>query len=796
MYKFLFSLFLICVLQITHGANTVKIYYQVPGAYEVKMIWGVNDWKILDELPAGTVMQDKVMSSKLVKEGDSFVVTLLLPEDCMLDYVFEFSRKEGILRKSYKYIDYNVNNSFYHSEITGDTVIRLSPDIDKIKTLKTISLLKYSVFIFGIFTFLVLLGFLVRKYYYFKKPARIHAFKLLVSISLSLLVVLVLIRAIITDVAVIMLISPLKGLALLVQTSVYDFNFTIIVTAFFAILMLIIRKRRMWVIGVFAGIALLSVIIALANISITKMLGRPFSYQWLYYSNFLNSTDASEAIRANLNMKTIVAFMLMIFTMLPLSWLIYQLLVKRPAIVFVVIAGSILTGLIIKSDNTIEKEKMENPVMFFISSLFDQNEFMAEGNSAHQSEFSIKNKNVVITEYKEKFLKNPVKNIIVFVLESVPAEYITIYNSDLRTTPFLDSIKSSAAIFESFYAHAPATNKSLVSILCGAYPYLSFKSVSYEKPDIEWPSITGELKKSGFRTSYFNSGDNRFLGAENFLKHRSFDLIKDYRTNSCNADVFTDKRYNDENLEGTKDSCLAVNFFEWLDHDKSKPFFSMMWTYQSHYPYFPSGEMINFRTGNFSKEKYLNSIRNADKTLQMIVEGLNKRNLFQSTLIVILGDHGEAFGKHNQTGHAGGIYEENLHIPFLMINPQLFEGERISTPGGISDIAPTILSMLQKDIPEEWQGENLFSENRRKRVYFFSPFSDYLFGFRENNFKFIYNATTGKTLLFDLKTDPLELVDISKNHAEYVKEAKLALNEWIRYQGEYVNSYLLKKSKN
>jgi arylsulfatase A-like enzyme len=221
-----------------------------------------------------------------------------------------------------------------------------------------------------------------------------------------------------------------------------------------------------------------------------------------------------------------------------------------------------------------------------------------------------------------------------------------------------------------------------------------------------------------------------------------------------------------------------------------------MWTYQSHYPYFPSGESLNFKTGNFSKEKYLNSIRNADKTLQMLVEGLIKRNLLKSTLIVILGDHGEAFGKHNQTGHAGGIYEENLHIPFILINPELFKGERLSVLGGISDIAPTILSILQKEIPEVWQGENLFSENRRKRLYFFSPFSDYLFGFRENNLKFIYNATTGKHLLFDLATDPLELSDISKNHAEYVKEAKSVLNEWIRYQGEYVNSYLSKQLKN
>ena len=311
-----------------------------------------------------------------------------------------------------------------------------------------------------------------------------------------------------------------------------------------------------------------------------------------------------------------------------------------------------------------------------------------------------------------------------------------------------------------------------------------------EKPGIKWPSISSELKKRGYRTSFLNSGDNRFQGAENFLQNRGISEIQDYRQNSCESNTFSDIRYSNENLEGINDSCLPVKFFNWIKDDLSTPFFSMMWTYQTHYPYFPTGKRIGFNTNNEPQEKYLNALHNADEALQKLVEGLKKRDLLKSTLIVILGDHGEAFGRHGQSTHAGGIFEENLHVPLILINPTLFNGEHINEVGGISDVAPTIFSILNLPIPDEWQGENLFSMNRRKKVYFFSPYSDYLFGCREGNYKYIFNATSNVSSLYDLKTDPGESVNIAEKHPQYIEEMKNHLNDWMRYQADYVNSFL------
>lgn len=183
-------------------------------------------------------------------------------------------------------------------------------------------------------------------------------------------------------------------------------------------------------------------------------------------------------------------------------------------------------------------------------------------------------------------------------------------------------------------------------------------------------------------------------------------------------------------------------------------------------------------------------MHDGDRALRELVNGLKERDLLNSTLLVVLGDHGEAFGQHGQTSHAGGIFEENLRIPLIFINPRLFNGEQHTTVAGISDVAPTILSILKKPIPNEWQGESLFSKNRREKVFFFTPYSDWLFGCREEDYKFIYNATTNTSYLYNLKTDPGETVNIASEHPEYTEQLSSDLSSWIEYQKQHVDAYL------
>lgn len=798
MFKYIFTIIIFSFSLSNLKATDIEIRYYNPEATEVIMFWGINDWQPVIPLPAGTTLSGKTMRSVMFKEGNEFVFKVSLPENNVMDFGFNYFKKEGPFKIKVEYWDFNgyPEKKFYHNVVNSNQVIKVVPTLNSSYSSHKIPLIHFAVFYCLLIFIIAIIVFFARKYY-FKATAKSFNRKVVfIALSFTLLFFLFVTRAIIAELSFPVLIDPVKSFPALLKIFYDDFLFAALLFLIFGLLFLLLKRFQKTVLIGYAFFIVLFVLIAVLNSKVIEVIGKPFNYQWLYYSDFLKSADASKAINANIEANLYYSCLLMLISIFPLCWLLYHTQLKKPYLLSSIIIIFLIIGLISKSTSTISNLKRVNPVFYFLSSLNASG--IAKDNEkylAAESEFNLKNTDSLPAQYAAAFKSSNIKNVILFVLESTPAEYVTAFNPAIKATPFIDSMKNHAAIFDAAYAHVPSTNKSMFSIFCSSYPDLTFKTVTLEKPDIALPSITSELNKYGYRSSFFNSGDNSYQNAAGFLKNRKIGEVQDYRTNPCSNKVFSDKRYQNKNLDGVDDSCLSVRFFNWLGNDTEKPFFSMMWTFQTHYPYFTNGKQIDYGVDNPSLNKYLNALHRADETLQQMVDGLKQRGLLESTLIVILGDHGEAFGRHGQTTHAAGIYEENLHIPLLFYNPVLFKGERFSYPVGISDLAPGIFSVLQKPAPEIWQGENVFSVNRRKRVYFLSPYSDILFGFREDNYKFILNASENSMALYDLKTDPFETTDISKSKPEYVKNANKQIQSWIQYQRIFLSRFMDTNSK-
>jgi arylsulfatase A-like enzyme len=188
--------------------------------------------------------------------------------------------------------------------------------------------------------------------------------------------------------------------------------------------------------------------------------------------------------------------------------------------------------------------------------------------------------------------------------------------------------------------------------------------------------------------------------------------------------------------------------------------------------------------------RYLNALHYSDKILGQLLQTLESKGLSEATLVVVVGDHGEAFGRHNQFVHASRIYEENVQVPLMLINPGLFKGEENPTVGGHVDIAPTIMQILKLPAPAGWQGQSLLSQNRSGRTYFFSPWSDLLFGYREGNFKFIFNATNNSNEIYDLTVDPQETTNLSNQTSNLVSPGHRHLAAWVQNQDKFIKELL------
>jgi lipoteichoic acid synthase len=575
--------------------------------------------------------------------------------------------------------------------------------------------------------------------------------------------------------------------------SFYDIIFVLLITFIFLIPALSLSKYpriQKSLIYSYPVLCLLFLIIGLMNIRIVEMLGKPFTYQWLYYSDFLNSADSKSAISANINNTYLTNILIICLSAIILWYLLLKFseiikLNKLKKIVAYIILFAISGSYLLyagssQNEKKWDYNKLSNPVSAFLESAnpFVSNPELFTMEVPDSLRYSQVSRNPSLQPVLQK--PGKIKNVILFVLESTPAEYISGYGSKYQVTPELEKYFSNSLVFENIYAHAPATNNSMVSLLGSVFPQLSCATLTQEHPDIILPTLSSELKKKGYRTAFFNSADNRFQQAGEFLSFRKFDAIQDCRDNNCDQQQFKVKDEKWNFLDGKDDQCTQEAMMSWITESSDAPFFAMMWTYQTHYPYFATGKEIMYEPTDPFLNRYLNAVHHSDEVFGGLIKSLISKGLFESTLIVLVGDHGEAFGRHNQITHASNIYEENLHVPCVFINP-LFAQKKYSGIGGLIDIAPTVMSLLNITTPQEWQGKNLFSATKNDRVYFFAPWSDYLFGYREGDQKYIFNATRNLTEIYNLRTDPQEQKNLALDLSKKNPVCHQRLASWVQY---------------
>ena len=245
---------------------------------------------------------------------------------------------------------------------------------------------------------------------------------------------------------------------------------------------------------------------------------------------------------------------------------------------------------------------------------------------------------------------------------------------------------------------------------------------------------------------------------------------------------------------GCEDRYMIDGLIKWIDQDaaKNKPFFALTWTQQTHHPY-PAAEgatHIDFFAGGPLPEddwdlgNYLNAIREADTQIGRLIDALTERGLAEDTLIVITGDHGEAFGSPHRTwGHGPRVWEENLHVPFVLWNPKLIAGGRKSDQiGGLCDLGATVCDVVGVTPAGDWQGRSLLDPPHPPRTYFSAANDGFLLGVRAGKWKYIYSATAGKEELYDLTLDAEEQRNVVGANRSVGVEMRKRISAWLGSQ--------------
>ncbi len=398
-------------------------------------------------------------------------------------------------------------------------------------------------------------------------------------------------------------------------------------------------------------------------------------------------------------------------------------------------------------------------------------------------------------------------NIIVIAVDALQAKHTSYMGYNRKTTPYIDQLASQSVVFTQAISPASWTVPTYLSIFSSKYPSVhglvnryklfgktqqKLNNFSTENPTLE---VMAEiLKKNGFKTGGFtgDSGLGKVLGY-----NKGFD------------------EYFDETPFGGFQQSIpqALN---WLDKVSQDKFFLFLHGYDPHGQYnIPDNYTAKYAEMWAKKTKYLGTkseqakireqglqndkieltqddinfwngwydskILNADERVGNFLKIISEKKIKRKTIIVLLSDHGTEFYEHKKFDHGHTLYDELLHVPFMISVPGI-KPTKVSSQVSTLDLLPTLLDIAGIKInKQQFDGRSLLQAFYHKSLNSADVYSetDYRNMTHKrsirtaNGWKYIMTLESGEDELYDIKNDPQELlnkVDQNKKLANKLKE--------------------------
>jgi arylsulfatase A-like enzyme len=291
-------------------------------------------------------------------------------------------------------------------------------------------------------------------------------------------------------------------------------------------------------------------------------------------------------------------------------------------------------------------------------------------------------------------------NVLLLTIDTTRADHLGMYGYPRPTSPQLDAMAREATVFDHGWAHAPSTRYSMPAILTGRLPL----DVHYDTSIDGWPgilpsatTIAKSLAALGFTTgaitNYWYFDRNRHMDQgfaeydnENARLHTGVPGAGPEQTRGSSSRQETDKAI------GFVDRHAAERWFLWVHY------------YDPHYAYEPHPEVPSF--GSDRVALYDGELRFTDLHIGRLLDELRRRGLYDRTVIVVTGDHGEGFGEHGVELHGYHLYAAQTKVPLIIRVPGL-PPRRAATPAGHVDILPTLVDLAGGAPSPDMMGRSL-----------------------------------------------------------------------------------------
>jgi arylsulfatase A-like enzyme/Flp pilus assembly protein TadD len=290
-------------------------------------------------------------------------------------------------------------------------------------------------------------------------------------------------------------------------------------------------------------------------------------------------------------------------------------------------------------------------------------------------------------------------NIVLITIDTLRADHLGCYGYKSSTSPNLDLFAKQGVLFQNAFTAVPLTLPSHATMLTGLYPQHHGIRDNAHFPLTKSEMVQQTLKRYGYSTNAIVSGAPLASG---FGLNRGFDSYHDeFPGAERKADATT-------NLALQEIKTFRPPYFLWVHY------------FDPHAEYEPPESFKN----KFPNAPYDGEIAFVDSQISRLVEAVG-----QNAFVIIVADHGESLGEHQETTHAVFVYNATLHVP-LLIRGSGLKPEIRKDPVSLTDITPTILQLAgAKSTSTTFDGVSLLTGVKDRTLLAESLYAERNFGY-------------------------------------------------------------------
>jgi arylsulfatase A-like enzyme len=387
-------------------------------------------------------------------------------------------------------------------------------------------------------------------------------------------------------------------------------------------------------------------------------------------------------------------------------------------------------------------------------------------------------------------------SVLVLLVDTLRADALGVYGASPSPSPRLDALARDGLVFDWMIAQAPWTLPSVATLLTGLPPRSHGVTGSFT-PD--GAIVRGEGDASFLPRQLVTlpehaeeAGITTVGVSTNSLVGRSTNFDQGFET-FVDLDAHTDFAFGEPVFEPARAAEVNRTFLAWLRANRGRRFLGYLHYMEPHGPYtpearfrppVPDGVRPEIAAGilgrlaravnngsapplppvevGYLRRLYDGEIASWDAALATLLAGLDELGVRDSTVVVVVADHGEEFQEHGCLKHRVHLYDESIHVPFVLRGPGITPGRATEVVQGI-DFFPTVSAVLELPPRSGLPGQNVLAARPPRPVV-----SETLYGriagreqtplvsLRTRDWKLIRAPVLAYEELYDLSDDPGE----------------------------------------